>query len=47
MYNTIMKQALASQGKFHAKEKRNEFKKILDKRASLGYNELIKNGVGN
>ena len=33
-----MKQALASQGKIHAKEKRDEFKKVLDKRSGIRYN---------
>ena len=42
-----MKQALASQGKIHAKEKRDEFKKVLDMRLRTRYNEPIKNEVGN
>lgn len=27
--------------------KRNEFKKVLDKKQGIRYNELIKNGMGN
>ena len=41
-----MKHALASQGKIHAKEKRDELKKVLDKRQETMYNETIKNEIG-
>ena len=36
--------------KVHAKRKRDELEKdqkVLDIRFNLGYNELIKNGIGN
>ena len=41
-----MKQAQASQGKIHAKEKIDEFKKVLDKWQETRYNEPIKNEIG-
>ena len=41
-----MKQALASQGKINAKEKRDEFKKVLDMRLRTKYNKSITNGIG-
>lgn len=45
-----MRQAWTSQGKIRAKEKENSQKfseKFLDKMFELGYNESIKNGIGN
>ena len=45
-----MRQVWTSQGKIRAKEKENSqnfSKKVLDKLVSLGYNESIKNGIGN
>ena len=41
-----MKQAQASQGKIHAKEKRKRQKFFLDNGFKLGYNEPIKNEIG-
>ena len=34
-------------GKIHAKRKRNELEKDLDKLVEMGYNGFIKNGIGN
>ena len=42
-----MRQAWTSQGKIRAKEKEIELKNLLDKLTGLGYNEPIKNGIGN